>query len=96
MAQECFSGSEIDAATAKAVETAAQQYFNMSAQGDVAGLKADAIPEVAANFGGIERAVVADKQFFAEGKLAETQDLRAGREKLEDDLAAGRVLLRYL
>jgi hypothetical protein len=73
VAQECFSGSEIDPATAKAVETAAQQYFNLSAQGDVAGLKANAVSDVAANFGGIERAVVADKQFFAEGKLAETR-----------------------
>src|SRR5215469_15060282 len=43
-AQECFSGTEIDAPTSRAVEAAAQQYFNMSAQGDVAGLKANALP----------------------------------------------------
>jgi hypothetical protein len=73
VAQECYSGSEIDAATAKAVETTAQQYFDMSAQGDVAGLRAKAVPEVAASFGGIEQAVVANKQFFAQGKLAETR-----------------------
>ena len=43
-AQTCYTGGEIDASTAKAVEAAAQQYFNMSAQGDVAGLRAHAIP----------------------------------------------------
>src|SRR5271167_3324830 len=72
-AQTCDTGSEIDAPTAKAVESAALQYFNMSAQGDVAGLRANAIPEVAANFGVIEQAVVANKQFFAQGQPSSTQ-----------------------
>ena len=72
-AQECFSGSEIDAPTARAVQAAAQQYFSMSAQGDVAGLKANALPDVAANFGGIESAVISDKQYFAEGQVTETR-----------------------
>jgi hypothetical protein len=72
-AQECFSGSEIDPVTAKGVEAAAQQYFNMSAQGDVAGLKSNALPEVAANFGGIEQAVVANKPHFAAGQLSDTR-----------------------
>jgi hypothetical protein len=67
-AQRCYTGSEIDASTAKAVETAARLYFNMSAHGDVAGLRANAIPEVAANFGNIEQAVVANKPFFAQGQ----------------------------
>jgi hypothetical protein len=72
-AQECFSGSEIDAATAKALESAAQRYYAMSAQGDVAGLKTNAVPEVAANFGGIEQAVVSHKVYFAQGPPAETR-----------------------
>jgi hypothetical protein len=72
-AQECFSGSEIDPVTAKTVAAAAQQYFNLSAQGDVAGLKANSVPEVAANFSGIEQAVVANKQRFAQGQLSETR-----------------------
>jgi len=72
-AQECFSGTEIDAPAARAVQAATQQYFNMSAQGDVAGLKANALPEVAANFGGIESAVMADKPYFAQGQVAETR-----------------------
>ena len=72
-AQECYSGSEIDAPTAKALESAAQQYYEMSAQGDVAGLRANAVPDVAANFGGIERAVVSHKAYFAQGPPAETR-----------------------
>lgn len=72
-AQECYSGSEIDATTAKAVQAAANQYFSLSAQGDVAGLKSNAVPDVAANFGGIERAVVTYRALFAEGRPAETR-----------------------
>ena len=69
--QECFSGTEIDGSTGRAVEAAAQQYLTMSAQGDVAGLKANALPDVAANFAAIESAVISDKQYFAEGKPGE-------------------------
>jgi hypothetical protein len=71
--QACYTGSEIDAATAKAVEAAAKQYFDMSAQGDVAGLRTNAMPEVAANFGGIEQAVVSNKLFFAQGQPSDTR-----------------------
>ncbi len=70
-AQECFSGSEIDHSTAKALQAAAQQYFDMSARGDVAGLKANAVPEVAANFGVIEQAVVNNKSLFAQEQPSE-------------------------
>jgi hypothetical protein len=72
-AQECYSGSEIDAVTSQAVEAAARQYFEMSARGDVAGLKANAVPELAASFGSIERAVVANKEFLAQGQAKQTQ-----------------------
>jgi len=72
-AQECFSGTEIDAPTARAMQSAASQYFNMSAQGDVAGLKANALPDVAANFSGIESAVISNKQYFSEAQPAETR-----------------------
>jgi hypothetical protein len=71
-AQECFSATEIDQPTARSVETAAQQFFSLSAQGDVAGLKANALPDVAANFGSIESAVISNKQYFAQGKPSET------------------------
>jgi hypothetical protein len=72
-AQTCYTGSEIDAPTTKAVDDAARQYFNLSAQGDVAALRANAIPEVAGNFAGIEQAVVDNKQYFAQGQPAETR-----------------------
>ena len=72
-AQECFSGSEIDAATARAVSAAARKYFDMSAQGDVAGLKANALPDVAANFGIIEQAVVADRPYFSQQEPSQTR-----------------------
>ena len=71
-AQTCDSGSDLNAATKSAIDTAAQRYFNMSAQGDVAGLKANAIPGLAANFTSIEQAVVDNKKYFAEGQPAVT------------------------
>jgi hypothetical protein len=70
-AQECFSGPEIDAATVKGLTAAAQHYFDLSAQGDVAGLKASALPEVAGNFGRIERAVVSYHLLFAQDPPSE-------------------------
>ena len=81
--QTCSSGSELAPAAKSAIETAAQRYFNMSAQGDVAGLKANAIPSVAANFTGIEQAVVDNKKYFAEGQpsITSTYLLDASQSK---------------
>ena len=67
-AQTCESGPDLDSAAKSAIENTAQRYFSMSVQGDVAGLKANAIPDVAANFTGIEQAVVDNKKYFAEGQ----------------------------
>lgn len=72
-AQECYSGSEIDPPTANALRATAQRYLSMSAQGDVANLKANAVPDVAANFGSIEQAVVGYKAQFAQGPPSETR-----------------------
>jgi hypothetical protein len=72
-AQECYSGSEIEPATSKALESRAQQFYNMSAQGDVAGLKANSVPEVAASYAGIEVAVVSHEAYFAQGPPTETR-----------------------
>ncbi len=82
-AQTCDSGPDLDAATKSAVESAAQRYFNMSAQGDVAGLKANAIPSLASNFTSIEQAVVDNKKYFAEGQptIAGTYVLDASNSK---------------
>ena len=81
--QTCDSGADLNAGTKSAIESAAQRYFSMSAQGDVAGLKANAIPDVAANFTGIEQAVVDNKKYFAEGQpvVAGTYLLDASQSK---------------
>ena len=72
IAQTCSSGSDLDAATKSAIDAAATQYMNMSKNGDVAGLKANAIPGIAGDFGPIEQAVVTNKPYFAEGTATVT------------------------
>jgi hypothetical protein len=67
-AQTCASGSELDAATKTAINSAATQYLSMSKNGDVAGLKANAIPAIAGDFSSIEQAVVTNKPYFADGQ----------------------------
>ena len=58
----------MQAATKNAIESAARRYLDMSAQGDVAGLKANSIPAISADFGGIEQAVVNFKSALAAGQ----------------------------
>ncbi len=71
-AQICFNGPELDAPTRNAIESAARKYFDMSAHGDVAGLKANAIPAITGDFSSIEQAVVTNKAFLAGGQAAIT------------------------
>jgi hypothetical protein len=68
LAQTCFNGPELEVSTKNAIESGARKYFDMSAHGDVAGLKANAIPAIAGDFGSIEQAVVTNKQFLAGGQ----------------------------
>lgn len=81
--QTCSSGPDLATATKSAIESSAQRYFNMSAQGDVAGLRANAIPALASNFTSIEQAVVDNKKFFSEGQptVAGTYLLDASQSK---------------
>src|SRR5580692_10849489 len=44
--QTCSTGADLDAANKTAIDAAAQKYLDMSKNGDVAGLKANAIPEI--------------------------------------------------
>jgi hypothetical protein len=83
VAQSCDLAADLDASTKSAIENAAQRYFTMSAQGDVAGLKANAIPQIAADFTSIEQAVVDNKEYFAEGtpEIAATYFLDASQSK---------------
>ncbi len=83
-AQACETGSDINAAAKAAIENAAQRYFSMSAQGDVAGLKSNAIPSVAGNFTGIEQAVVDNKKYLAEGQPSVTGTYLLDASQLKD------------
>lgn len=64
-AQTCLSGEDVDPATKGALETTARRYFDMVAKGDVAALRQNAIPSVAADFSGIEAAVKDNQANFA-------------------------------
>ena len=58
-AQTCLttSDSDMDEATRSALVTTAKRFEDMVARGDVASLRQNAIPSLAANFSGIENAV---------------------------------------
>jgi len=71
-AQTCSTGSDLDAATKTAIDNAATQYLQMSKNGDVAGLKANAIPQLAGDFGSIEQAAVTNKPYLAGGQATIT------------------------
>lgn len=84
--QTCLAAEDMDAATRSGLEAAARQYFDLAAKGDVATLRQDSIPSLAANFGGIETAVKEHQEGFA-GATATARPpflLEAeGREPLE-------------
>ena len=64
-AQTCLSGDDVDPAAKSALETTARKYFDMVAKGDVALLRQNSIPSVAADFSGIETAVKDNQANFA-------------------------------
>ena len=81
--QTCSTGSDLDAAAKGAIDSAATQYLQMSKNGDVAGLKANAIPQLAGDFSSIEQAVVTNKPYLAGGQatIAGTYLLDASQAK---------------
>jgi hypothetical protein len=66
-AQTCFTGSDMDASTRAALVNTGQKYFNFASLGDVASLRQNAIPSLAANFAGIESAVIENKPALSGG-----------------------------
>src|SRR5207248_3671290 len=66
-AQTCFTGSDMDASTRTALVNTGQKYFNFASQGNVASLRQNAIPSLAANFAGIESAVIENKPALSGG-----------------------------
>lgn len=55
--QTCQSAPEMEASTKTAIESTARRYFDMAAKGDGASLQQNSIPDVAANFAGIDTAI---------------------------------------
>ena len=78
--QACLTGEDLEAPVRAGLETAAQKYFALAAKGDVAGLKASAIPSVAGDFSGIQAAVQDNQNSFskAQAALRSTFELIAG------------------
>ena len=56
-AQTCFTAADMDEPTRSALQNAGKRYFDMVARADTASLKQNAIPNLAADFTGVETAV---------------------------------------
>ena len=69
-AEQCQTGSDMDAATKSALEQRAQQFFQMSQAGDYAGLKQNSIPDLASGFGGIENTIANNLENFKGAQAA--------------------------
>ena len=69
-AQTCHSAADMEAPVRTAIETSAKHYFDLSARGDVTGLKQNSIPTVAASFAGIESAVKQNQPAFSGAQAA--------------------------
>ena len=54
LAQSCQTASEMDAASKTSIQNSAQRYYDMTAKGDVASLRQNAIQSLASDFSGIE------------------------------------------
>ncbi len=65
VAQTCSAAADMDAATRSALESAGKRMFDMASKGDVFDLKQNAIPSLAADFSGIETAVIENKDAFS-------------------------------
>ena len=68
-AQSCQTSSDLDDAMRAALSAAGQRYFDMAAKGDIASLRQNAIPSLAADFSGVE-ARVKDRQDDLTGSQA--------------------------
>jgi len=64
-AQTCLAAPDMGDPTRTALESTAQRYFEMSAHGDIAGLRQNSIAALGANFGGVESAVRDNAASFA-------------------------------
>lgn len=87
-AQTCSTASDMDAATRSALENTGKRLFDMASKGDVFNLKQSAIPSLAANFNGIEAAVIENRDAFSGATASVRPPFML---KLEGNEAAGRA-----
>ena len=73
-AQSCDTSGDLDDATRAAVTTTAQRDFDMAAKGDVAGLRQNAVPSLAAGFATAE-ALVQNRQADLAGAQATVKSI---------------------
>jgi hypothetical protein len=57
VAQTCQTSTDMDATLRTAITNAADRYFGMAARGDIASLRQNSIPSLAADFAGIENTI---------------------------------------
>lgn len=62
----CTTGSDMAPGTRAGIERAAQNYFQMTARGDIAGLRQNAVQVLASDFAPVEAAVRTHQAIFAE------------------------------
>jgi hypothetical protein len=63
--EACLTASDMGANAVSSLENTGKRYFQMAATGDSATLRQNAIPSLAASFGGVEAAVSDHKEEFA-------------------------------
>ncbi|HEX8925986.1 MAG TPA: hypothetical protein VF786_09355, partial [Terriglobales bacterium] len=68
-AQECMLGTDLSAGARATLDSTARQFVDLAARGDIATLRQDSIPSLAANFGTIEQAVNDNKQSFGNASV---------------------------
>lgn len=64
-AESCLTTGDLDAGTKSAIESAARQFYNYTAAGDVSSLRMNAIPSLQGSFAGIERSALATRDAVA-------------------------------
>ena len=65
----CTTSADMQATTRAALERAAQNYYQMAARGDTAGLRQDAVAALAADFAPVETAVEMHQAIFSAAPL---------------------------
>lgn len=70
LAEQCENALDMDQATRTSIENAGLQYFGYLSHGDAASLQRNAVGSLAANFAGVQNAVMQNQQILANGQAA--------------------------